>query len=168
MQIVDNVGFAELVGRDLERRVLEEALEEARHGRGHTVLITGEDGIGKSRLALEAARSGRHHDMRVLEGRASPVGPTVALRPLAEALACLFRDGQGPDGKVLGSYRAVLGGLVPEYGPASERELPPVGGGGGGGRAPPAGRARRAGRGGRAGGGGGRGGGGGGGGGGVS
>jgi len=128
MQIVDNFGFAELVGRDLERRVLEEALEEARHGRGHTVLITGEDGIGKSRLALEAARSGRHHGMRVLEGRASPVGPTVALRPLAEALACLFRDGQGPDGKVLGSYRAVLGGLVPEYGPASERELPPADG----------------------------------------
>ncbi|WP_210593292.1 LuxR family transcriptional regulator [Streptomyces sp. GESEQ-35] len=126
MQIVDNVGLSELVGRDLERHVLEEALDEARHGRGHTVLITGEDGIGKSRLALEAARSGRRHGMRVLEGRTSPVGPTVALRPLAEALACLFRDGQGPDGKALGSYRAVLGGLVPEYAPAAERELPPA------------------------------------------
>jgi DNA-binding CsgD family transcriptional regulator len=120
MSTSDVSGLSVIVGREPELGVLEQALDGARHGHGRTVLVTGEDGIGKTRLALEAARSAGEHGMRVLEGRASPVGPAVPLRPLAEALARLFRDGQGPDGRALGSYRSVLGRLVPEYGYDSE------------------------------------------------
>jgi DNA-binding CsgD family transcriptional regulator/tetratricopeptide (TPR) repeat protein len=115
------------VGRDLELRVLEEALDQACHGRGTAVLLSGEDGAGKSRLAREAAASARARGMRVLEGRATSVGPEVPLRPLTEALARLFRDGEGPDSGTLGSYRGVLGRLVPEYaahGPAAQPVSP--------------------------------------------
>jgi ABC-type transport system substrate-binding protein len=42
------------VGRDAERRTVEAALEDVAEGRGAVVVITGEAGIGKSRLAAEA------------------------------------------------------------------------------------------------------------------
>src|SRR5262249_57826117 len=42
-----------LVGRDAEIKHLLEAWELAKTGSGHTVEITGEAGIGKSRLAME-------------------------------------------------------------------------------------------------------------------
>ncbi|MEU6256941.1 AAA family ATPase [Streptomyces sp. NPDC047043] len=103
------------VGREEELRLLEEALDGARRGLGTAVLLTGEDGIGKSRLVAEATESARGRGMRVLLGRGSPVSPAVPLRPLSEALACLFREGEGPDIRTLGPYRAVLGRVVPEY-----------------------------------------------------
>nr|MBA3530617.1 tetratricopeptide repeat protein [Ardenticatenales bacterium] len=42
-----------MVGRVAERRLIEEKLEQVRHGRGQIVGITGEAGIGKSRLVAE-------------------------------------------------------------------------------------------------------------------
>jgi eukaryotic-like serine/threonine-protein kinase len=42
-----------LVGRDRDLSDLDERLEAARHGRGGVVLISGEEGIGKSRLMAE-------------------------------------------------------------------------------------------------------------------
>ncbi|MER5507588.1 AAA family ATPase [Streptomyces sp. NPDC002766] len=106
------------VGREDELRVLREALVGARDGHGTTVLLTGEDGIGKSRLVREAVESARGREMRVLLGRGSPVGPAVALRPLSEALASLFREpsdeGGGPDLGTLGPYRTALGRVVPD------------------------------------------------------
>jgi len=42
-----------LVGRDRERAVLHDRLSQAFGGSGHTVLISGEPGIGKSALLSE-------------------------------------------------------------------------------------------------------------------
>lgn len=42
-----------LVGRGSELRILETALADAKAGRGRLVMITGEAGIGKSRLGQE-------------------------------------------------------------------------------------------------------------------
>ncbi|MGC9060184.1 MAG: BREX system ATP-binding domain-containing protein, partial [Thermoplasmata archaeon] len=44
-----------LVGREKELEFLKQKLEEAREGRGSTVLIAGESGVGKTRLAEEFA-----------------------------------------------------------------------------------------------------------------
>ena len=46
----------ELVGRDDQLAALEGVLAGARGGRGRVVLVAGEPGIGKTRLAEEAAR----------------------------------------------------------------------------------------------------------------
>jgi len=47
-------GSAPLIGRQAELRVLDTALRAAVAGRGQVVLLTGEAGIGKTRLVLEA------------------------------------------------------------------------------------------------------------------
>ena len=46
-----------LVGRDEETGHLQAALAAAQAGHGGTVLLTGEAGIGKSRLVRELARA---------------------------------------------------------------------------------------------------------------
>ncbi|WP_333771652.1 ATP-binding protein, partial [Streptomyces sp. IBSBF 2435] len=113
----DRTDVPELIGRAREKKVLGEALLHARRGEGRAVFLVGEGGIGKSRLVLEATALARDAGMLVLLGRASRTGPSSAMRPLAEALASLFRDGSGPSRAEIGPYHAALGGLVLEYGP---------------------------------------------------
>jgi DNA-binding SARP family transcriptional activator len=59
------IGF---VGREREQEVLAEAIESATSGRGRIVFVEGEPGIGKSRLALEAARLAASRGMPMLFG----------------------------------------------------------------------------------------------------
>ena len=57
------------VGRVQELADLVSALEEATSGRGSLVLVTGEPGIGKTRLMSELARVGSERGVRVVTGR---------------------------------------------------------------------------------------------------
>lgn len=86
-----------LVGRDAELGVLTHALEAAfERRRTHLVVLLGEAGVGKTRLAEEAAERGRRAQQAlVLEGRCVPYGEANVWWPVAEALrhAC----GVGPD-----------------------------------------------------------------------
>ncbi len=59
----------EMVGRDKELWQLEEYLQEASKGRGKTILISGEAGIGKTRLVSELIIYAKSHNFRVLECR---------------------------------------------------------------------------------------------------
>ena len=59
-----------LVGRDEEASHLQAALAAAEAGHGGTVLLTGEAGIGKSRLVREIARTAGSRGFTVLTGRA--------------------------------------------------------------------------------------------------
>jgi predicted ATPase len=75
------------VGRVDELRALERALEEARAGNGATVLIAGEAGIGKTRLASELAARASLAGCEVLLGRAIDlVGTELPYQPFVEAL----------------------------------------------------------------------------------
>ena len=104
-----------IVGRDEELAQLAHLLAEARAGRGGAAFLTGEPGIGKSRLAVEAADLAATTDMRMLRGRASDIGPAVPFRPLSEALMSLLRGASPPPVEDLGPYRPVLGRLVPDW-----------------------------------------------------
>jgi len=105
-----------LIGRDAELAVLTTALNKARDGRGSVVFLTGDAGVGKSRLATETCAAAAARDMRVITGRAVDSTVPVPFRPIAEALIKLAREGVAPEAAELADYRPALGSLVPEWG----------------------------------------------------
>jgi DNA-binding NarL/FixJ family response regulator len=103
-----------LVGRADELSRLSEAIEAARRGEGSLFLLAGEAGVGKSRLAQEAAASAEV----VLYGAASN-GATVAYGPIVAALRSRLRV----DPEALadcGSLLPHLALLLPELGTGAE------------------------------------------------
>ena len=84
------VGQAPFVGRVAAMEQLTAALGAARLGRGATVLVGGEAGIGKSRLAAELAARARDQGWLVLVGRCFDlIGAGVPYLPIAEAIRSL-------------------------------------------------------------------------------
>lgn len=79
---------APLVGRDYELGLLKSALDAAAaRRRAQLVVLLGEAGVGKTRLASELAEHARlAHDAVVLEGRCVPYGEANPWWPIAEAL----------------------------------------------------------------------------------
>jgi DNA-binding CsgD family transcriptional regulator len=104
-----------LVGRSAELQALVSALDGAGAGRGGTVCVTGEPGVGKSRLVREAAAVAQRRGFLVLHGRASDSAVPVPFRPIAEALMGAARAGVTPNSPSVADYRAALGSLVPEW-----------------------------------------------------
>lgn len=72
---------------------LAQAVECACEGRGGVWFVTGEPGIGKSRLAEEAATLGREHGMRTFWGRCWEAGGAPAYWPWIQVLRGLLRTG---------------------------------------------------------------------------
>jgi ATP/maltotriose-dependent transcriptional regulator MalT len=106
-----------LVGRDEEARLLRAALTAAGTGRGSTVFLAGEAGIGKSRLVREVTRTAMESGLAVLAGRAVAGGAPTPFRPFAEALTSAGRAGRLPSSEELGPFRPVLGRLIPQWRP---------------------------------------------------
>jgi DNA-binding CsgD family transcriptional regulator/tetratricopeptide (TPR) repeat protein len=80
------------VGRQSELGELEQALAAARDGHGAAILITGEAGIGKTRLVSELATRAREAACEVLIGRSIDlVGAELPYQPFVEALRPLGR-----------------------------------------------------------------------------
>ncbi|MDG5802697.1 AAA family ATPase [Streptomyces ossamyceticus] len=119
MSSFSSLSAPELVGREAERDLLRAAVRAAREGRGASVFVLGEPGIGKSRLVEEAASAAAHAGARVLRGRAASAGRAVPLRPLAEAVFSALRGEDAPSDGDLGLYEPLLSrlcGLAPEDG----------------------------------------------------
>ncbi|MDP1819605.1 MAG: AAA family ATPase, partial [Acidimicrobiales bacterium] len=74
------------VGRDEERARLERAWKDAQAGARQTVLLSGEPGVGKTRLAAEVARDAQADGAVVLFGRCDE-DLAVPYQPFVEALA---------------------------------------------------------------------------------
>src|SRR5262249_31862305 len=90
-----------VIGRDAALEAVDAALTAALAGHGGCVVITGEPGIGKSRLALETASRAASRSIRVVASRAVPQSATAAYRPLTDALVQLLPDPAGPDGATM-------------------------------------------------------------------
>ena len=96
-------------------RALTGALDAAGQGDGGAVLVTGDAGVGKSRLAREAVALATSRGYFVLTGRATESAVPVPFRPITEALMGAARAGIAPDAPGISDYRAALGTLVPEW-----------------------------------------------------
>jgi predicted ATPase len=109
-----------VVGRGEELAALAEMFRRAAGGRGACVVVSGEAGVGKTRLVTEAATGARGRGQVVLAGRSTPTDRVSPLRPLGEALLDGLRDRRRPDDPVLAPYLPALGTLVPHWaaGPA--------------------------------------------------
>ena len=75
-----------LMGRDADLSQLRTALARAGEGAGSLVLVSGEAGIGKTRLCAEVRRWHRQRGGRVLLGRAAPQEASIPYAALAGAL----------------------------------------------------------------------------------
>ncbi len=102
-----------VIGRDAETERLRSALAAAGGGAGGVVFLTGEAGIGKSRLASELAAEARARGMNVLAGRAVPTGSSIPYRPLTEVLLQALRDGPLPEDAGLTPWLPALRAIVP-------------------------------------------------------
>lgn len=104
-----------LVGRDAEREQLRRRIEAACAGEGGLALIEGEEGVGKTRLAQEAARMAEWRGAKTLWGRCRDLEAASAYGPLIEALdrelACL-PDEQRAD-LLDGVWRQALSPMLP-------------------------------------------------------
>jgi DNA-binding CsgD family transcriptional regulator len=103
-----------LIGRAAQRAAIDEVLAAAAAGRGGVVVVEGDAGVGKSRLARAATERADAAGMLVVSGRATQ-GAVAAFRPLAEALLSASRDGRLAATHDLAPYRAALARLVPEW-----------------------------------------------------
>ena len=83
-------GLTPYVGRERELRVLSDAFEQAKAGRGQVVFVVGEAGIGKSRLLHEfRLRLGDQATWN--EGRCMSFGRSIAFHPIVDMLKRTFR-----------------------------------------------------------------------------
>jgi hypothetical protein len=80
------------VARERELAVLTEGLSDLRRGEGRLFLITGEPGIGKTRLANELARRAAADEMMVHWGRAWEAGGAPPYWPITQVLRSICRD----------------------------------------------------------------------------
>lgn len=106
-----------LIGRDAQLTQLKKSLLDAGAGEGSAHFLTGEPGIGKTRLAREVGARALASGMTVLRGRGSAAGPDVPFRVLTEALFSFARNAPSELVDGLGPYRPILAQLVPDWGP---------------------------------------------------
>ncbi|MFI1823945.1 ATP-binding protein [Lentzea sp. NPDC020367] len=109
-----------VVGRDHELGLIRTTLAKVAAGRGQVVFLTGEAGIGKSRLATAATDLAYQSGMSIMRGRGSAMSRTIPFRCLSEALLSLQRLGTTVDIDELGPYRPALARLNPDWGSASD------------------------------------------------
>jgi class 3 adenylate cyclase/tetratricopeptide (TPR) repeat protein len=83
---------APFIGRDAEfGRLVGRVLDVVERGKPASVVVTGEAGVGKTRLALELSSfAGELPNVRVLWGRCPPYGESRELSPLAEWMRTVF------------------------------------------------------------------------------
>src|SRR5207249_2953602 len=86
------------VGRNREIELLSSRLESAMRGRGQIVGISGEAGIGKSRLIFEFRESLAGKGVTCLEGQCHSHGTAVPYLPILDVAraACGIADGDAP------------------------------------------------------------------------
>ena len=83
---VEQLNLTPFVGRERELETLLELFADAKRGSGQVVGITGEAGVGKSRLVLEFCRQLDKDAISLIETRCVPYGTAVPFLPIRDAV----------------------------------------------------------------------------------
>src|SRR6185369_9884644 len=116
-------GSRPLYGRAAELRTLMAAWTAARAGHARVVLITGEAGIGKTRLVAELARRAENAGARTAIGAGVDVGGAAPLATWQELVPQLARGVPAPPEDA--DWPAELGRLAPDIATQLGRDQPP-------------------------------------------
>ncbi|MDC0707672.1 protein kinase [Stigmatella sp. ncwal1] len=103
-------GLTPLVGRKRELRQLLEAWEQARHGHGSLVLVSGEAGIGKSRLIQELLAHLNLEEAVYYQSQCWPQFSASAFHPIVEMLR--RRMPEDPLSGLIAEHAYLLGALL--------------------------------------------------------
>ena len=121
--IPGGMGHAPFVGRERELAELRGAFDAARTGRGAFYLVSGEPGIGKTRLAEQAASDAAARGFSVLWGRCWESGGAPAYWPWVQVLRAAVRARNRETLKRDAGHALVyLGQLVPEMAQEPDHE----------------------------------------------
>jgi class 3 adenylate cyclase/predicted ATPase len=120
-EVAIRTGLTPLIGREHEMGLLRERWEKAKQGEGQVVLLSGEPGIGKSRLVQEFKEHIEHKEVTRIEFRCSPYHQNSALYPIIDHLQRLlqFARDEAPAAKLnklqhtLSQYRFPQADTVP-------------------------------------------------------
>jgi DNA-binding SARP family transcriptional activator len=110
LRLIADQGLA-FCGREAQLESLLHTLKEAAAGELRVVLVAGEAGVGKTRLAAETARLARDRGAAVLYGRCDE-DLAVPFQPFVEAVTQVALARPGAD--LLGRHGGELARLVPE------------------------------------------------------
>ena len=126
-------GSVKLVGRMAEMEAVKQAIAAAKAGQGRVVAISGEPGIGKSRLAKELELLARDQDFRFAKGKCYSYAASAAYLPFIRQLNALFEIGERDSTDQrreriqerlhawdLGDYEPFLGSLLGVHYPEAE------------------------------------------------
>src|SRR3989440_8036754 len=105
---------APLVGRAAAFRQLVGSFQQARGGQAQVVLLVGEAGIGKTRLATEFVAWARAQGAQVLSGQAFELGGRLPYQPLVEALRERLEAENAPEDLLEDLWLTQLARLLPE------------------------------------------------------
>jgi len=105
---------ASFVGREPEMVELARLLDSVISGNGHALLISGDAGIGKTRLAAEFSSAATARGALVLWGRCWEAGGAPAFWPWIEALRQALASEHLPNELALGRHGALVAELLPE------------------------------------------------------
>jgi hypothetical protein len=86
LPVVDNHFLEIFVGREAEVALLEDRLAQALHGHGDVVVMGGEAGVGKTRLAYPILQQATAADATVLSVTCRPLEQQLPFAPLADVL----------------------------------------------------------------------------------
>jgi DNA-binding SARP family transcriptional activator len=115
------------VGREQELQRLGDALDDALAGQGWLVLVSGEQGIGKTRVATELALRAERRGAQVLWGRCYEREGAPPYWPWVQVIRGYVRDRPDLAGAGLTRYGSVVAELVPELRERLPDVAPPPG-----------------------------------------